>query len=137
MPDQCSQPTDYQFNPNAREDDPLTRSPRLEQKDVRSVGEKCGSEINEQKAHLMNLTAKMFASEPVTKFMYATQTQKQYPKDPDVVGAFTRETIQGRSILLHPRPIAGKQVNRDGKYEQREDDETLGKQPSEIFIQFC
>src|ERR1700735_841155 len=79
MPDQCCQPADYQFYPNAREDDPLTRSTGLEQKDVRCVSEKCGSEVNEQKAHLMDLTAKVLAGETVAKFVYSAQTQKEYP----------------------------------------------------------
>src|SRR5271156_3068159 len=85
MPDQCSQAADHQFNPNAREDDPLTRSSGLEQKNVRGIGKKCRSEIDKQKTHLMDLTAKMFTSKPVTKLVYGTQTQEEDPKDPDVV----------------------------------------------------
>src|SRR5277367_3661623 len=129
MPGQRSQAADHQLNPNTGEDDPLAGSPGLEQKDIRGIGEKRGSEIDQQKAHLMDFTAIVFASEPVTEFVNGPQAEQEDPEDPEVVSAFTRKTIQGLRILLHARPIACEQINSHYEYEQREDDKAFGVHP--------
>ena len=107
----------------------------LVSRNVGGVGIESGSEIDQQKAHLMYFAAKMFAGQPMAKFMNGADGHKQEPEDPDVVSSFTFKGIKGLGVGLNMIPIAGDQVQGGYKQKDGENHETGSEHPTQIGVQ--
>src|ERR1700751_259607 len=135
MPDHSREPAENQFNPDSGEDHPLTLRAACEQKDVGSVSVESRSEINKQEPHLVHVAAEMFAGETVAEFVDRAENHQKNREHPDVVRALVGEIVERGSVLLHARPITGKQVAGDDEYEQREHNEAGREHPAQVGIE--